>query len=243
MPSLSLDAGFREHERRLDAVLVVHERLHGADEVAHRGAAAQLLRPSRDHGRHLHGVPRLTLALDHALQVLGGVVPGGVELVQGVRVAAVRGGDVGPPELDGSEVVDHPRDGRQVVLGRRPADAVAPVDDLGAAAVGGVVGVAAREVEVERAVARAEPERPRGLRQRACHEVGREAHDTGRAIHVRAVLRQDGERLGRAEPDAGPLQHAEHGVLVPVELRGVVEPHGEVRSEREQRLPPAEVEL
>ena len=219
------------------------ERLDGADEVAHRGAAAQLLRPARDHRRHLDRVAGLALALHHALQVLGRVVPGGVQLVQRVRVAAVGGGHVGPPELDGAQVVDHPRDGGEVVLGRRPADAGAPVDHLGAAAVGGVVGLAAREVEVERAVARAEPERPRGLRQRGRHEVGREAHDTGRAVHVGAVLGEDVQRLRRAEPDAGPLEDAEHGVLVAVQLRVVVEAHGEVRAERQQRLPHAEVEL
>ena len=85
--------------------------------------------------------------------------------------------------------------------------------------------------------------RPRGLRQRGRHEVGREAHDAGRAVHVGAVLGEDVQRLRRAEPDAGPLEHAEHGVLVAVELRVVVEADGEVRAERQQRLPPAEVEL
>ena len=115
--------------------------------------------------------------------------------------------------------------------------------DLGAAAVGRVVGLAAREVEVERAVAGAQPERPRGLRQRGRHEVGREAHDAGRAVHVGAVLGEDVQRLRRAEPDAGPLEDAEHGVLVAVQLRVVVEADGEVRAERQERLPPAEVEL
>ena len=237
------DAGLREHERRLDAVLVVDQRLDGADEVAHRGAAAQLLRPARDHRRHFNRVAGLALALHHALKVLARVVPGGVQLVQRVRVALVGGRYVGPPELDGPQVVDHPRDRREVVLGRRPANAGVPVDDLGAAAVGGVVGLAACEVEVERTVARTQPESPRGFRQRGRHEVGREAHDTGRAVHLGAVLGEDVQRLGRAEADSGPLEHAEHRVLVPVELRVIVEPHGEVRSEREQWLPPAEVEL
>ena len=44
----------------------------------------------------------------------------------------------------------------------------------------------------------------RRLRQRARHEVGREAHDTGRAVHLRAVLRRMSSAFG--EPNLTPVR-------------------------------------
>jgi len=116
---------------------------------------------------------------------------------------------VGSPGLHGAEVGDPARDRGEVVLGRRAAHAGAPVRDLGAAPVRGAVGLAAREIEIERAVSRAQPESARRARQGARYKVGREAHDAGRAVDVRAVLLEDRQRLGRAEAHGGPLQHLE----------------------------------
>ena len=183
-------AGGGEDERRVAAVAVDGQRRDREREVADRRSAAQLLGAAGDHGRHLDRQARLRLSLDHRLHVLDGVVPGGVELVQLRRLAAVTGADDRPPVGDRRDVVEHARGVGEVGLGRGAALAGAPVDDLGAAAVGGHVGGAGPEVEVAGAVARAEDEGARRARERAAHELLGEAHDVTTRRRTRRRARE-----------------------------------------------------
>ena len=200
-------AGGGEHERRLDRVLVDDQRRDRADEVAQHRPAAQLLGAAGDDGRHLHGVAGFALAVHHPLQVLDGVVPAGVELVQLRRLAAVAGAERRPPERDAGERVLEPGDVRQVRLRRLAALPRLEVDDLDAAPVRGAVGAAVADGDVAARVAGAEGEASRRRRHRLEHEGRRQLGDLGRPVH-------DAPRpppAGRAPWDSGSARRPSRG--------------------------------
>ena len=211
-------AGGGEHERRLDRVLVDDQRRDRADEVAQHRAAAQLLRAAGDHGGHLHGVAGFALAVHHALQVLDGVVPAGVELVQLRRLAAVAGAERRPPERDAGERVLQPRDVRQVGLGRLAPLPRLEVDDLDAAPVRGAVGAAVADGDVAGRVAGAEGEAPRRRRHRLEHQGRRQPGDLGRPVHAGPRRLEQVQRLGALEPHAHGLEDVQRRLLEPVQL-------------------------
>ena len=229
-------AGLGEDERRLDAVAVEDEGRDGADQVGQDGPGAQRLAAAGHDLGHLDRVARVPLALHHALQVLDGVVPAGVELVKLGRLSAVAGAHRGPPEADRAEVVLHARDLGDVGLCREPALAGRPVDDLDAAAVGRAVGVAARQVEVAGAVARAEPERARRRGQRARDELGRQPRRLARAVDHGAALGEQTQRVGGEDLHAGPLEDLERRPRQAIELLRCVHGEGEIAAQWRQRL-------
>ena len=211
-------AGGGEHERRLDRILVHDERRDRADEVAQHRPAPQLLGTAGDHGGHLHGVASFALAVHHPLQVLDGVVPAGIELVQLRRLAAVAGAQRRPPERDARERVLQARHVGQVRLGGLAALPRLEVDDLDAAPVRGAVGAAVADGDVAARVAGAEGEAPRRRRHRLEHEGRRQPGDLGRPVHGGPGLLEQVQRLGALEADAHRLEDVQRGLLEAVEL-------------------------
>ena len=193
------------------------------------GPAAQLLGGAGDDGRHLDGVVRFALALNEPLQVLDGVVPARVELVQLRGLSAVAGRDRGPPEGHRGEVVGHARDTRQVGLGRRPLPPGDEVDHLGAATVGRARRVVV-EVQVAGRVAGAEVEVARrpamAARTSSCGNVTMRSSLT-RAPFSASTARAFGESTSRPG-----LQDVERSLLEALELLRAVVAHREVAPER-----------
>ena len=218
-------AGLGVDQGRLDAALVLHEGRDRADQVGEHRCPAQLLGAAGDDRRHLDGVARLALALDEALQVLDGVVPAGVDLVELGGLATVAGRNGGPPEGHRGEVVEQARDARQVGLGRGPLDAGLEVDDLDAAAVARAPGGVVAEREGAARVAGPEAEVARRARHGREHDVGREGDDLAGGIDPAAVRGQDVERPLRGEFHAHSLEDVEGRLLQAVELGGRVIAH------------------
>ena len=211
-------AGGGEHERRLDRVLVDDQRRDRADEVAQHRAAAQLLGAAGDHGRHLHGVASLALTLHESLQVLDGVVPAGVELVQLRRLAVVAGAQRRPPERDARERVLEARHVGHVGLRRPTALPRLEVDDLDAGAVRGAVGAAVADGDVAARVAGAEGEAPRRRRHGLEHQGRRKLGDLGRPVHIGPRRLEQVKRLGALEAHAHRLEDVQRRLLEPVQL-------------------------
>jgi len=123
----------------------VAQRRGGALHDGQHGTPAQRFPPAGDGRRHLDRGQGFGLGIDAlGLDVLGGVLPDGLDLVQAARVRrAILGRNRHPVESDIFEVIRHTGDLAHVLETRAAALAAVQVDHFHAAAVRAQVDVVA----------------------------------------------------------------------------------------------------
>ena len=165
-----------------------------------------------DDPGHLDGVRGGLLAHHRlGLDVLDGVVEGGIQLVQRGSRREILCADDRPVEADRGQVVGNARHFGDVLLAGGAALAGRKIDRFHAAAIGGAVQRLPVQVEVVGRRARPHGVEARRMRHGLQHHVGRKAHDLALEVHLRPMLGVDLQRLFRGAMHTDLLQDLQRG--------------------------------